>query len=46
MKTLVIIVLVLLVLGLYFYTDVTRALINFTGGFISDRISDVKGLFN
>ncbi len=41
MKTLIIIILLLLVLGLYFSTDFTKEAIDITGQFISEKISSV-----
>tara|TARA_Y100000310_G_scaffold342637_1_gene446706 strand:- start:7923 stop:8063 length:141 start_codon:yes stop_codon:yes gene_type:complete len=38
MNKLLILILILLVLGLYFYTDITKDAINLAGNFISDKI--------
>ena len=41
MRTLLIIILILIVLGLYFYPGLTRNAIDLTGQFISDKVSNI-----
>ncbi len=41
MKTLIILILLLLVLGLYFSTDFTKEVIDITGQFISEKLSGI-----
>jgi hypothetical protein len=42
MKKLIILMLLLLVLGLYFYTDSTKEVINLAGQYVKDFISKVN----
>ena len=41
MRTLLIIILILIVLGLYFYPGLTRNAIDLIGQFISDKVSNI-----
>lgn len=41
MKTIIIILLVLVILGLYYYTDFTKTAIDLTGRFITDKVSGI-----
>ncbi len=41
MKTLLIIILILAVVGLYFYTDFTKEAISITGDFVMDKIKNI-----
>ncbi len=46
MRNLVIILLVLIILGLYFYTDITKDLIMITGDFLKEKSNDAINLVN
>jgi hypothetical protein len=41
MKTIVIIILLIIVLGLYFYTDLTKDVISFTGDFLVEKAREI-----
>jgi hypothetical protein len=41
MKTLLIILLIVAVMGLYFYTDFTKEAISITGDFVIDKIKNI-----
>lgn len=41
MKTIIIAVLIVAVLGLYFYTDFTKEAISITGEFVVDKIKNI-----
>ena len=46
MRNLVILLLVLIILGLYFYTDTTKDLIMVTGDFLKEKSKDVVNIVN
>lgn len=46
MRNLVILLLVLIILGLCFYTDITKDLIMVTGDFLKEKSKDVVNIVN
>jgi hypothetical protein len=46
MRNLLIILLVLLVLGLYFYTDFTKEVMVLTGDFVKEKSKDILNTIN